>query len=91
MVTSGGSGTMGYGLPAAIGAQLAAPSKIVVDIDGDASFLMSCTELATAAQYNIPVKVRCKAVARCVLARLQLPRQLTCVYLNRSSLSVTRC
>lgn len=58
MITSGGSGTMGYGLPAAIGAQLAAPSKIVVDIDGDASFLMSCTELATAAQYNIPVKVR---------------------------------
>lgn len=57
MITSGGSGTMGYGLPAAIGAQLAAPDKIVVDIDGDASFLMSCTELATAAQYNIPVKI----------------------------------
>lgn len=48
---------MGYGLPAAIGAQLADPSKMVIDIDGDASFLMSCTELATAAQYKIPIKV----------------------------------
>lgn len=48
---------MGFGLPAAIGAQLAEPDKIVVDIDGDASFMMTMTELATAAQYNIPVKV----------------------------------
>lgn len=48
---------MGFGLPAAIGAQLAAPNKIVVDIDGDASFMMTCTELATAVQYNLPVKV----------------------------------
>eukprot|EP00911_Craspedida_sp_UC1_P002691 UC1_evm1s1976 len=57
MITSGGSGTMGYGLPAAIGAQTAHPDAIVVDIDGDASLLMTCMELITAAQYNIPVKV----------------------------------
>jgi acetolactate synthase-1/2/3 large subunit len=57
MITSGGLGTMGYGLPAAIGAQLGSPGKIVIDIDGDASYLMTCSELATIAQYNIPVKV----------------------------------
>src|ERR1051325_3825841 len=57
MITSGGLGTMGYGLPAAIGAQLGSPGKIVIDIDGDASFLMTCSELATMAEYNIPVKV----------------------------------
>jgi acetolactate synthase I/II/III large subunit len=57
MVTSGGLGTMGYGLPAAIGAKVAMPDKLVVDIDGDASFLMTQTELGTAAQFNIGVKV----------------------------------
>ena len=57
MITSGGLGTMGYGLPAAIGAQLGSPGKIVIDIDGDASFLMTMSELATIAEYNIPVKV----------------------------------
>lgn len=57
MITSGGLGTMGYGLPAAIGAKVAAPEKLVVDIDGDASFLMTQTELGTAAQFNIGVKV----------------------------------
>ncbi|HEV8293072.1 MAG TPA: biosynthetic-type acetolactate synthase large subunit, partial [Tepidisphaeraceae bacterium] len=57
MITSGGLGTMGYGLPAAIGAQLGSPGKIVIDIDGDASYLMTCSELATMAEYNIPVKV----------------------------------
>ncbi|KIM27551.1 hypothetical protein M408DRAFT_71078 [Serendipita vermifera MAFF 305830] len=57
MVTSGGLGTMGFGLPSAIGAKVAAPNKIVVDIDGDASFSMTAMELATAAQYNIGVKV----------------------------------
>ncbi|MDB5289932.1 MAG: ilvB, partial [Phycisphaerales bacterium] len=57
MITSGGLGTMGFGLPAAIGAQLGAPGKIVIDIDGDASFLMTMFELATIAEYNIPVKV----------------------------------
>jgi len=56
-VTSGGLGTMGYGLPAAMGAQLGAPGKTVIDIDGDASYLMTCYELATIAEYNIPVKV----------------------------------
>ncbi|KAG2749801.1 acetolactate synthase [Suillus brevipes Sb2] len=57
MVTSGGLGTMGFGLPAAVGAKVAAPNKIVVDIDGDASFSMTAMELATASQYNIGVKV----------------------------------
>ncbi|KAJ6542583.1 thiamine diphosphate-binding protein [Mycena capillaripes] len=57
MVTSGGSGTMGFGLPAAIGAKVAAPNKIFVDIDGDASFSMTAMELATASQYGIGVKV----------------------------------
>ncbi|MGD0770709.1 MAG: biosynthetic-type acetolactate synthase large subunit [Tepidisphaeraceae bacterium] len=57
MITSGGLGTMGYGLPSAIGAQLGSPGKVVIDIDGDASFMMTLSELATIAQYNIPVKV----------------------------------
>lgn len=57
MVTSGGLGTMGYGLPAAIGAKVAAPEALVVDIDGDASFNMTLTELSTANQFNIGVKV----------------------------------
>jgi thiamine pyrophosphate-dependent acetolactate synthase large subunit-like protein len=48
---------MGFGLPAAIGCKVAAPEKIVVDIDGDASFSMTAMELATASQYNIGVKV----------------------------------
>jgi acetolactate synthase-1/2/3 large subunit len=57
MITSGGLGTMGYGLPSAMGAQLGNPGKTVIDIDGDASFLMTCYELATIAEYKIPVKV----------------------------------
>jgi len=57
MVTSGGLGTMGYGFPAAIGAAVGRPDRTVVDIDGDGSFLMTCNELATAAEYKIPVKV----------------------------------
>ncbi|KAG8833710.1 Acetolactate synthase, mitochondrial [Serendipita sp. 399] len=56
MVTSGGLGTMGFGLPSAIGAKVAAPKKTVVDIDGDASFSMTAMELATASQYGIGVK-----------------------------------
>jgi len=48
---------MGFGLPAAVGAKVAAPNKMVIDIDGDASFSMTAMELATAAQYNIGVKV----------------------------------
>ncbi|WVQ67742.1 acetolactate synthase, mitochondrial [Kwoniella botswanensis] len=56
-VSSGGLGTMGFGLPSAIGAKVAAPEKVVVDIDGDASFSMTAMELATASQYNIGVKV----------------------------------
>jgi acetolactate synthase-1/2/3 large subunit len=56
MITSGGLGTMGFGLPSAMGAQLGRPGEIVIDIDGDASYLMTCYELATIAEYNIPVK-----------------------------------
>ncbi len=56
-ITSGGLGTMGFGLPAAIGAQFAVPDAAVIDIDGDHSFNMTLTELATAVQYELPVKV----------------------------------
>ena len=56
-LTSGGLGTMGYGLPAAIGAQLARPDTVVIDIAGDASIQMNIQELATARQYGCPVKV----------------------------------
>jgi acetolactate synthase-1/2/3 large subunit len=56
-VTSGGLGTMGFGLPSAIGAKVAFPDKIVIDIDGDASFQMSAMELCTAVQFGINVKV----------------------------------
>ena len=57
MITSGGLGTMGFGLPSAIGAKVAQPDSLVVDIDGDASFNMTLTELSTAAQFNIGVKI----------------------------------
>jgi acetolactate synthase-1/2/3 large subunit len=57
MITSGGLGTMGYGLPAAIGAKVARPECLVIDIDGDSSFSMTLTELSTAAEFNIGVKV----------------------------------
>ncbi|KAK6003722.1 hypothetical protein QM012_009493 [Aureobasidium pullulans] len=57
MITSGGLGTMGYGLPAAIGAKVACPEKLVIDIDGDSSFSMTLTELSTAAEFNIGAKV----------------------------------
>jgi acetolactate synthase-1/2/3 large subunit len=56
-LSSGGLGTMGYGLPAAIGAQVAMPGKLVVDIAGDGSIQMNIQELATAVQYRLPVKV----------------------------------
>ncbi|KAH7345918.1 acetolactate synthase mitochondrial precursor [Pyrenochaeta sp. MPI-SDFR-AT-0127] len=57
MITSGGLGTMGYGLPAAIGAKVARPECTVIDIDGDSSFSMTLTELSTAAEFNIGVKI----------------------------------
>jgi len=57
MITSGGLGTMGFGLPSAIGAQMAWPDKTVIDIDGDASFTMTMAELATAVEQRLPVKV----------------------------------
>jgi len=56
-MTSGGLGTMGYGLPAAIGTQLAHPGKLVIDIAGEASILMNIQEMSTAVQYRLPVKV----------------------------------
>jgi acetolactate synthase-1/2/3 large subunit len=56
-LTSGGLGTMGYGLPAAIGAQLGHPEALVIDIAGEASIQMNIQELATASQYRLPVKV----------------------------------
>ena len=56
-LTSGGAGTMGYGLPAAIGAQIAHPDKTVVCVTGDASILMNIQELSTAMQHDTPVKV----------------------------------
>jgi acetolactate synthase-1/2/3 large subunit len=56
-LTSGGAGTMGYGLPAAIGAQIAHPSRTVVCVSGDASILMNLQELSTAMQHRTPVKV----------------------------------
>jgi acetolactate synthase-1/2/3 large subunit len=55
--TSGGLGSMGFGLPAAIGAQVAHPLRTVIDIDGDGSFLMNIQELATAHCEKLPVKV----------------------------------
>ena len=55
-MTSGGLGTMGYGLPAAIGVQAAHPEALVIDIAGEASFLMNIQELSTAVQYGLPVK-----------------------------------
>ena len=56
-MTSGGLGTMGYGLPAAVGVQVAHPNKLVVDIAGEASILMNIQEMSTAVQYNLPVKI----------------------------------
>jgi len=56
-MTSGGLGTMGYGLPAAIGVQIANPGKLVIDIAGEASVLMTMQEMSTAVQYNLPIKI----------------------------------
>ncbi|MBX6425410.1 MAG: acetolactate synthase 3 large subunit [Variibacter sp.] len=56
-MTSGGLGTMGYGLPAAVGVQIAHPDALVIDIAGEASVLMNMQEMSTAAQYRLPIKV----------------------------------
>ena len=56
-LTSGSMGTMGFGLPAAIGAQFAEPERLVIDVDGDASIRMNIGELETATSYDIPIKV----------------------------------
>jgi acetolactate synthase-1/2/3 large subunit len=57
LISSGGLGTMGFGLPAAIGAQIAKPDDLVIDIDGEHSFNMTMTELATAVEHDLPIKV----------------------------------
>jgi acetolactate synthase-1/2/3 large subunit len=56
-MTSGGLGTMGYGLPAAVGVQMAHPKSLVIDIAGDASVLMTMQEMSTAVQYRLPIKI----------------------------------
>jgi acetolactate synthase-1/2/3 large subunit len=56
-MTSGGLGTMGYGLPAAIGTQMAHPGAVVIDVAGEASILMNIQEMSTAVQYRLPVKI----------------------------------
>jgi len=56
-MTSGGLGTMGYGLPAAVGVQMAHPDALVIDIAGEASVQMTMQEMSTAAQYNLPIKI----------------------------------
>jgi len=56
-MTSGGLGTMGYGLPASVGVQLAHPGALVIDIAGEASVLMTMQEMSTAAQYRLPIKI----------------------------------
>ena len=57
LMTSGGLGTMGYGLPAAVGVQVANPNKLVIDIAGEASVLMTMQEMSTAVQYKLPIKI----------------------------------
>ncbi|MCK4926177.1 acetolactate synthase large subunit, partial [Candidatus Aerophobetes bacterium] len=56
-ISSGGLGTMGYGFPASIGAQIGCPDRVVFDVAGDGSFQMNIQELATVVNYNVPVKV----------------------------------
>jgi acetolactate synthase I/II/III large subunit len=56
-MTSGGLGTMGYGLPASVGVQLAHPNSLVIDIAGEASVLMTMQEMSTAVQYDLPIKI----------------------------------
>jgi len=56
-MTSGGLGTMGYGLPAAVGAQMAHPDALVIDIAGEASVQMTMQEFSTAVQFNLPIKI----------------------------------
>jgi len=57
LMTSGGLGTMGYGLPAAVGVQVANPGKLVIDIAGEASVLMTMQEMSTAVQHKLPIKI----------------------------------
>jgi acetolactate synthase-1/2/3 large subunit len=78
LISSGGLGTMGFGLPAAIGAQIARPGETVIDIDGDHSFNMTMTELATAVEHNLPIKV-------CIMNNgyMGLPRQWQELFYNK--------
>ncbi|MBM4237419.1 MAG: acetolactate synthase, large subunit, biosynthetic type, partial [Euryarchaeota archaeon] len=77
-ITPGGLGTMGFGLPAAIGAKVAAPDRAVVDVAGDGSLLMVCQEMATAVEENVPVFI-------CLLnnGRLGMIKQLQTMFYGR--------
>ncbi|MEM2944408.1 MAG: biosynthetic-type acetolactate synthase large subunit [Methanomassiliicoccales archaeon] len=82
-ITAGGLGTMGFGLPAALGAKIAAPDRVVVDVAGDGSLLMVCQELATAVEENIPIFI-------CLLnnGRLGMIKQLQTLYYGRRYFSM---
>ena len=73
-MTSGGLGTMGYGLPAAVGVQIAHPDKLVIDIAGEASVLMTIQEMSTAVQYNLPIKIFVLNNQYCLLYTSPSPR-----------------
>jgi acetolactate synthase-1/2/3 large subunit len=77
-LSSGGLGTMGFGLPAAIGAQFACPDNLVVNISGDGGVMMNIQELATIFRYQIPVKI-----VVIVNARLGMVRQWQDLFLER--------
>ena len=78
LVTSGGLGTMGYGLPAGIGAQIGRPDELVFVISGDGSLLMNCQEIVTAVEQNLPIKV-----AICNNGYLGMVRQWQELFFNR--------
>jgi acetolactate synthase-1/2/3 large subunit len=87
-ITSGGLGTMGYGFPAALGAKIGKPEKVVFDIAGDGSFQMNCQELATAVQHNIPVIIA--VINNCYLGMVRQWQELffeqrySCTYMEGS-------
>jgi len=85
-MTSGGLGTMGYGLPAAVGVQLAHPKSLVIDIAGEASVQMTMQEMSTAVQYDLPIKIfiiNNQYMAWCASGRTSARRAL-CAFLFRS-------
>jgi len=86
-LSSGGLGTMGYGLPAAIGAQIAFPDKLVVDVAGDGSIQMNIQEMATAVEYELPVKI--VILNNCCLGMVRQWQQL--FYGKRYSATCMNC